>query len=136
MLRLKTQILETDFGDGTSAVVQFNADSRYGMDFLMKFPAIDLSKSFSLSPFAFEGDDGRTVAGVSVIQGGHKVPRQFTKDNPNGMPPAVQKKVGTKVKWDFSDVVNFLYDKFDEKKAEVKPVEQQEVVESEDDLPF
>jgi hypothetical protein len=34
----------------------------------------------------------------------------YTKDNPNGMPPPVEKTVKGQQKWDFSEQENFLYE--------------------------
>lgn len=62
------QVLVTleDDEDGNTPIIAMSTTSNYGVDFLKRLPAIDLSKEVRLMPFNFENDEGRKVTGVRV----------------------------------------------------------------------
>ena len=45
-----------------------------------------------------------------ISQGGEPIKFAFTKDNPNGCPPPVQKNIKGKTVWVWEDHENFLYE--------------------------
>ena len=48
-------------------------DSRYFTDFAKKLPNINLWEDVTLSPYDFDGDNGKQNKGVSIKQGGEKL---------------------------------------------------------------
>lgn len=136
-----------DIGD--SIVASIPMESRYASDFMKRYPGINLDEEVSLTPYSFE-DDGKKRSGISVRQNNQKIPHQWTKDNPGDMPQPEEKKKGKKIVWDWTDQLNFLIEKFEEKSKEItrKPkaasIKDQVIAESkanveeqeEDDLPF
>lgn len=49
----------------------------FGEDILKKLPNVDLTKEVIIRPFAFEGDDGKTIRGVEIKQGDKKLSNYF-----------------------------------------------------------
>jgi hypothetical protein len=52
--------------DGEDPIIALAVNSKYGVDFLKKLPAIDLSKEVRLMPFNFDNDEGKEVTGLRV----------------------------------------------------------------------
>ena len=65
--------------------LMMNTSSNFGEDLMKKLPNIDLTKHVSLAPFNFNNDKGKSVKGISVIQGDEKV-KNFFWDNDTGKP--------------------------------------------------
>lgn len=147
---VSVKIEETDFGDQIRIVlrddtlysVSLSVESRYGKDFLMKFPNLTLGK-LKISPYDFMDNDKR-FSGLTLWQNDEKLKRRFTRDHPNGLPEMVEKAKGNKTVWDDTDQVNFLYQEFEKhattiNRTEVGVVDSKEAPEEEvvtDDLPF
>jgi len=134
------QNIELSFNDvGDEYTLNIGLDSRYGKDFMNKFVNVDISSPMKIKPFSFENDEGKRFTGVTIYQNNEKVEKAFTRDNPNGMPEAVMKKVKGKDTWDFTDQENFLYEQFMEKCKEFSgspKKEKKKEVKEEGDLPF
>ncbi len=123
--------------DDESYVVCMYVDGPYFRSFAKLVPNIDLTLPFEIKPYDFETKDGKRMVGVTVYQDGEKVLPAFTRDNPNGLPEAVQKvKKGKKV-WDFSDQEDFLWDVMQDFCAEVLELHPRKDAESapDDELP-
>lgn len=54
--------------EGQSPVIQLNAGTTYGEDFLKKAPNIDFGKEVRFSPFAFTSEEGKEIRGISITQ--------------------------------------------------------------------
>lgn len=71
-------------------VLTIKTDDRYFQDFAKKLPNIDLSQEVRLSPFDFEGDNGKPVRGINITQGETKVQSYYydadKKKDINGFP--------------------------------------------------
>ncbi len=76
-------------------------------NFIKRLPNIILSDEVEF--VVFKDDKGRMV--FLIKQYNIWVPPAFTKDNPNGMPPA---KKDAKGDWDFRDVEEFLFNVLEE----------------------
>jgi hypothetical protein len=88
-------------------VLQMDYSGGYSSAFLKALPNVDLSQKVKLSPkMTMEGDKKKTT--LFINQGGTAAKHYFTKDNPNGLPQMVQKKVKGKLTWDDSDMMEFF----------------------------
>jgi len=52
--------------DGQTPMIALSMNSKYGVDFLKKLPAIKLDQEVRLMPFNFTNDDGKEVTGLRV----------------------------------------------------------------------
>lgn len=79
-------------GEREQVVLSMNTASNYASDFMKKLPNVDLTKEISISPFSFNGDNGKNVKGITIWQGEDsnkvKVANFFSdgKTNLNGLP--------------------------------------------------
>lgn len=121
-------------------VLQMDYSGGYSSAFLKALPNVDLSQKVKLSPkMTMEGDKKKTT--LFINQGGTAAKHYFTKDNPNGLPQMVQKKVKGKLTWDDSDMMEFFENMVNTQilpqlksyKAVASEVEE---VEQEEDAPF
>lgn len=94
---------------GSRYQVDLKDGSMYWSDFLKRLPNVDLSQDVTLFPYSIE-EEGRKVPnqGVSMKQGGAKVARAFTKENPNGLPQPVSVKFNGKDQLDWGPQNEFL----------------------------
>lgn len=110
-------------------VLTLPVNSSYGNDFLMKMENIDLSKEVSFEPWQMDKDawynltkkktkNGRS--GLTIRQDDEKVPKAYTKEEPNGLPELQIKKVGKETKVNDDDRMIFLYERLDEFMEQVK----------------
>ena len=104
---------------GDEFILSISTDSAYGESFMNQMNNIDLGAEVTLQPWSMTPDQwfdltGKTVksnkVGLTLKQGGAKLEKYYTKENPNGMPQLVQKTVKGKVEWDSTDRDNFLYE--------------------------
>lgn len=108
--------------------------------FLSRLPVIDFAKDVVLKGFnILNKENGRTNQYLVPYQDGQKLASQYTKDDPNGLPPMEQIKVKGKKTWDDSKQLEFyeaLIKKTFSAPIETAAVEAPEVVDEADDLPF
>jgi phage-related protein len=57
--------------------ISVSTTSNFATDLMKKLPALDLSKTYLFSPFAFENEKGKTVKGVTIIEG-----EEYNKEAP------------------------------------------------------
>ena len=97
----------------------FAVDFRFnstGKSLLKKLPNIDLSKDVALVGYAIDGTNSKgeavknyyAVPYQGEISKAGKVLPAYTKEEPNGYPEMVQKKVRGKNTWDDTDQLEFL----------------------------
>lgn len=149
--------------EGQTYILQMDMDNAYGEAFLMRMNNLDVTKRVNFKPWQMNAQEwfeltGKTIkgtkSGLTIYQDGEKVGVYYTKEEPNGLPDLVQKKVKGEIKWDSDDRDNFLYEeflKFVEKSKSAlsgKPapkkevalaaagIDDEEIVIDEDDLPF
>ena len=150
--------------EGQTFILQLDMDNAYGEAFLMRMNNLDVTKPINFKPWSMDSGEwfnltGKTIkgtkSGLTIYQGGEKVPVYYTKEEPNGLPDLVQKTIKGEVKWNSDDRDNFLYEeflKFVEKSKSAlsgKPatskkevalaaagIDDEEIVIDEDDLPF
>lgn len=93
--------------EGERYILQMDYSGGYSSAFLKALPNVDLSKKVKLSPkMTIEGDKKKTT--LFINQGGTAAKHFYTKDNPNGLPQMVQKKVKGKMQWDDSEMMEFF----------------------------
>lgn len=93
--------------NGEKFVLQMDYSGGYSSAFLKALPNVDLSSKVKLSPkMTQEGDKKKTT--LFINQHGKAAKHAFTKDNPNGLPEMVQKKVKGKMQWDDSEMMEFF----------------------------
>lgn len=113
--KISADVLELTIKDGIDNYqLSLNVDSRYGKSFMARMLGIDLDKPIEILPYDFENKEGKKISGLNIYQDGQKINSLYTKENPNGLPEAKQVRKGKEIKWDFTDQVNFYYDKFEE----------------------
>lgn len=125
--------------DGEKYVLQMDYSSGYSSAFLKALPNVDLKSKVKISPkMTVEGDKKKTT--LFINQHGAAAKHFFTKDNPNGLPPMVQKKVKGKLQWDDSEMMEFFESMVKEKilpqlKSKTEVVADA-VEENEEEAPF
>ncbi len=141
------KFLELNIEDeGTTHNVSMGLKSGYANKFLYRFPNVDLSKEFKISPYDFM-DKGKRIVGIAVYQDGEKLDPKWTTENPGKLPRAVQVEFDGKMQWDFGKVNAFLIKAFEHHLTSlpttVTPVEEPLLAEGVDpqeeedqDLPF
>lgn len=76
----KNLVITFDFEDGSEPVaVSLGCNTPFGEDVLKKLPNIDFKKPLSMKPYAFVGDNGKPMKGVTIMQGETKVANAFYK---------------------------------------------------------
>jgi hypothetical protein len=93
--------------NGEKYILQMDYSSGYSSSFLKALPNVDISAKVKLSPkMTIEGDKKKTT--LFINQHGTATKHFYTKDNPNGLPQMVQKKVKGKMQWDDSEMMEFF----------------------------
>lgn len=88
-------------------LLQMDYSGGYSSAFLKALPNVDVTQKVKLSPkMTLEGD--KKKATLFINQHGEAAKWAYTKDNPNGLPPMVKKKIKGKETWDDSDMMEFL----------------------------
>lgn len=87
--------------------------SRYANSLLRCLPNIELNSSVKLQPWSLidRKDPTRTVTGITMWQHNKKIEPFYTKEQPNGCPPMTQVKFKGEMKWDSTDLDEFLEQK-------------------------
>lgn len=96
---------------GALVKVQLNQGQRYWRDFMYRLPNVDLRREIELRPYDFlpTGEEKQKI-GLNVLHSGTKVDRAFSKENPGGVPPAVQVMYKGKERLDFTTQDQWLND--------------------------
>lgn len=87
----KQIIISTHVGDN-KVNITMNNDSSYARSFYSQIFNVELDKMIIFSPYSFQGDNGKTITGVSIKQDQEKVEKQF----PEGTPDVSFKEKGGK----------------------------------------
>ena len=107
---------QSDFGTDFTLIMsdgdesfkfQIPLESQYFGQVAKRLSNIDHTKNVV---FGLGWDKEKQRNFLFIQQDGVSVHMNYTKDNPNGMPPPVKKTVKGQDKWDFEDQENFLYD--------------------------
>jgi hypothetical protein len=100
--------------NGTDYILQLDYSSGYSSAFLKTLPNIDFAYDVKLAPqLKVEGD--KKKATIFVSQNDTPVKWFFTKDNPGDLPQMTQIKVKGELKWDDSDMMEYLEKMVNEK---------------------
>lgn len=72
------RVKDTDYGKMyeivfDDATITLNTDHRFFQDFVKKFASADPKQAITLSPYDFENDEKKRVAGMTVTQNGKKL---------------------------------------------------------------
>jgi hypothetical protein len=87
--------------------LQIPTESGFFAQFAKRIPNIDFDKQVTFKLAKSKLDDKPYLF---ISQGGEPIKFAFTKDNPNGCPPPVQKNIKGKTVWVWEDHENFLYE--------------------------
>ena len=100
--------------DGKETVsLSMGFDSSYGRHFIFRIPNFDLRSSVKIKPYSFNDDTGKTRIGLVIYQNGLKIPSAYTKDEPNGLPQLKQVTFNGELKWDSTEQLAFLNERFE-----------------------
>jgi len=119
----KVNIIEVYLQDGIDTyIISIPEESAYGKDFMMAMNNIDFSKVLVIAPWSMTPEEwlkltGKKRAankvGLTLYSGSkskeNKVLKYYTKEEPNGLPPLVQKEKKGEITWDSDDQDNFLF---------------------------
>ena len=100
-------VTELEDDEGARFKLQIPLDSQFFGQYAKRMPNIDKSKALFLG-IGYDRERERHF--LYAKQNGDKVLMNFTKDNPNGMPPPTKKTVKGKEVWDWEEQENFLYE--------------------------
>lgn len=122
-------------------LLQMDYSGGYSSAFLKALPNVDVTQKVKLSPkMTLEGD--KKKATLFINQHGEAAKWAYTKDNPNGLPPMVKKKIKGKETWDDSDMMEFLEEMVNRdivpqlKSYKAVAAEVEEVDSEKEDAPF
>ena len=82
--------------------------SGYAVGLLGRLPNVDLSKDIKIKSFYIKGDDDKYRGYLTIEQGGQKVERAFTKEDPNGCPEVERVTVNGQPVWDSTKRMEFF----------------------------
>lgn len=99
-------LMKTKEGDLYQVTLPYS--SRYAQGFFTRIESVDFSKPVDMNLYNIKGDDGKSRAYLTLSQGGEKIPSNYTKDNPNGMPELKQFVLKNKTVWDDSEQLKFF----------------------------
>jgi hypothetical protein len=100
-------VTELEDDEGARFKLQIPLDSQFFGQYAKRMPNIDKSKALFLG-IGYDRERERHF--LYAKQNGDKVLMNFTKENPNGMPPPTKKTVKGKEVWDWEEQENFLYE--------------------------
>lgn len=120
----KSNIIELYLQDGPETfILTIPEDSSYGKDFMLKMRNIDITREIYFSPWSMSPDKwfeltgkkrSTDKVGLSIyhdkVEKENAVKPFYTKEEPNGLPPLVEKIVKGEKSYDSTDHDNFLYD--------------------------
>jgi hypothetical protein len=95
--------LTITLNDGGQLInVDINEKSRYWQYFMYALPNIDMTKPVELMPWDFTpAGEKKPKTGMTVKQGGNKVPPAFTRESPGKLPPPTEAEFDGKIRLDF-----------------------------------
>jgi len=95
--------LTVTLNDGGQIInVDINEKSRYWQGFMYALPNVDLSRPVELCPYDFTPKgEVKPKTGMTVKQGGNKVPPAFTRESPGKLPPPTEAEFDGKIRLDF-----------------------------------
>ena len=145
-------IQETDYGRSWVFVVDdgrkpYNLvvgySSGYAVGLLSRLPNVNLGVDIKIKSFYIKGDDDKYRGYLTIEQGGQKVEKAFSKENPNGLPDVERITVNGEPVWDSTKRMQFfekLVESTMAKVAEENPLADASLEdlppEEESDLPF
>ena len=100
-------VTELEDDEGARFKLQISFKSQFFSQYAKRMPNIDKSKPLFLG-IGYDRERERHF--LYAKQNGDKVLMNFTKENPNGMPPPIKKTVKGKEVWDWEEQENFLYE--------------------------
>jgi hypothetical protein len=105
------KVWEVELKDnGETYLLSFNYSSRYTNNFFRTLPNIDLSQPVKIAPWSMadKKDSSKTVIGMSISQGGVRIPYKWDKETPGDLPEMKQIKRKGKTEWDDTDQLEFF----------------------------
>mgnify|MGYP001158714431 CR=1 FL=1 len=105
--------------------LQIKVNSQFFGAFVKRIPNLDTQKLVS---FILGKSDNKAF--MYLMQDGANVKSAYTKDNPNGMPPPVQRANG---QWNWDAQEDFLYEKCQEF---IEKVKNDNPIDSKEEIPF
>ncbi len=100
--------------------VEFPFSSKYGRSFMYRLAGIKPEQDLTLEPYSFKDKEGKDVIGISVLQGGLKLPSLYTKEAPNGMPAPKTVTINNQTQYDWTDSIQFQLKLIAEYNAKIK----------------
>tara|TARA_Y100000401_G_scaffold70781_1_gene56891 strand:+ start:8365 stop:8982 length:618 start_codon:yes stop_codon:yes gene_type:complete len=100
-------VTELEDDEGSRFKLQIPVDSQFFGQYAKRIPNIVKDKALFLG-LGYDRERERHF--LYAKQEGNKVSMKFTKDEPNDMPPPVQKTVKGKTVWNWEEQENFLYE--------------------------
>ena len=113
----KVYLQETDFGKSWVFVVDDGANkfnltvgysSGYASGLLARLPNIDVADVIKIKSFYIKGDDDKYRGYLTIEQGGQKIAKAYTKEEPNGCPEIKQIEVNGEKVWDSTKRMKFF----------------------------
>ena len=102
-------IMEINIVDGTDEyTLVLNLQSRVAGAMMRLLPNVDVSNQVEMTVFADRKNEKATV--LIIRQDGVCLKHYYNREHPNGMPEPEEKSVRGKVKWDYTEQENFLFD--------------------------
>lgn len=92
---------------GDLYILQLNYSNNFAQNLLKMLPNLDLSKEMTITPQVKEVD-GKNKSSLFINQDNVSIKHAYTKDNPNGLPPMIEKIVKGQKIWDDTDRLEFL----------------------------
>ncbi len=89
--------------------------SGYAVGLLARLPNVDLKDSIRIKSFYIKGDDDKYRGYLTIQQGGQKVEKAYTKEEPNGLPEVERKEINGEPVWDSTERMKFFEKLVDEK---------------------
>ena len=113
----KVYVQETDFGKSWVFVVNDGSEewnltvgysSGYAVGVLARLPNVDLSDNIKIKSFYIKGDDDKYRGYLTINQGGQKIEKAYTKEEPNGLPEIERVVVNGEPQWDSTQRMLFF----------------------------
>ena len=112
--------------------------SGYAVGLLGRLPNVDLSDNIRIKSFYIRGNDDKFRGYLTIQQGGQKVEKAYTKEEPNGLPEIKQVEVNGEKVWDSTDRMKFfekLVEKINAAILKINPLADQTLGNFEEETP-
>ena len=103
----KSWVFVVDDGDSTYNLT-VGYSSGYAVGLLSRLPNVDLSDTIRIKSFYIKGDDDKYRGYLTIQQGGQKVEKAFSKEEPNGLPEIERITVNGQPAWDSTKRMEFF----------------------------